>query len=391
MADQQGMEAVSGMALGLGMDFGDQGTGGVDKDHRPPRRLGWHRLGHAMGGEHHWPVVRAGVKLLNEDGAHGFKAAHDMGVMDNLVAHIDRRTPFRQRLFDDLDRPVDPGAEPPRRGQPDPERRAARGGGQGRGPIWQDLLWQNSALFQVWRAALRVSVFRGYHAPATDRIAPAHGRDVGSQAHFPPSGVSRVKVYQLARLAGVTAILAGTLLGISACTFGKQLDSRPNVGPCPVPGALYDVARLVEVGQPERHENVGFTGEIEGVRGYCRYVGKEPITMQLEIDFAFGRGPKAEGDAKTYTYFVSATRRDRNVLAKEDYSVNVKFPKGASVVRRTEKVDGIIIPRATGTVSGTNFEIITGFELTPDQLAYNRSGKRFTMEVKKPAGAPARH
>jgi hypothetical protein len=191
--------------------------------------------------------------------------------------------------------------------------------------------------------------------------------------------VSRVKVYRLARLGGVAAIVAG----LGACSVGKQLDSRPNVGPCPVSGALYDVARLVEVGEPERHENVGFTGEIEGVRGYCRYVGKDPITMQIEIDFAFGRGPKAEGDSKTYTYFVAATRRDRNVLAKEDYTVDVKFPKGVSVVRKTEKIDGIVIPRATATVSGTNFEIITGFELTPEQLAYNRSGKRFTMEVKK--------
>jgi hypothetical protein len=191
--------------------------------------------------------------------------------------------------------------------------------------------------------------------------------------------VSRVKVNKLAGFGAVAVIAAG----LGACAVGKKLDSRPNVGPCPVAGALYDVSRLVEVGEPERHENVGFTGEIEGVRGFCRYVGKDPITMQLEIDFAFGRGPKADGDSKTYTYFVAVTRRDRNVLAKEDYAVDVKFAKGASVVRRTEKIDGIVIPRATETVSGTNFEIITGFELTPEQLAYNRSGKRFTMDVKK--------
>lgn len=188
-----------------------------------------------------------------------------------------------------------------------------------------------------------------------------------------------MKLYRLAGLAGAAAVFAA----LGACSIGRQLDSRPNVGPCPVSGVLYDASRVVEVGQPERHENVGFTGEIEGVRGFCRYVGKDPITMQLEIDFAFGRGPKAEGDNKVYTYFVTVTRRDRNVLAKEDYTIDVKFPKGATVVRHTEKVDGIVIPRASETVSGTNFEVITGFELTPEQLAYNRSGKRFTMEVRK--------
>jgi hypothetical protein len=52
---------------------------------------------------------------------------------------------------------------------------------------------------------------------------------------------------------------------------------------------------LVEITGPERHENVGFTGAVEGVRSFCRYVGTNPINMEIEIDFAFGKGPKAEG------------------------------------------------------------------------------------------------
>ncbi len=31
--------------------------------------------------------------------------------------------------------------------------------------------------------------------------------------------------------------------------------------------------------------------------------------------------------------------------------------------------------------SGVNFEVLTGFELTEEQLAFNRSGKRFLMNV----------
>ena len=69
--------------------------------------------------------------------------------------------------------------------------------------------------------------------------------------------------------------------------------------------------------------------------------------MEIEIDFAFGKGPKAEGDTHTYPYFVSVTRRDRSVLAKDVSTIEVTFPKGADIVRRTEKVDGIVIPRAT--------------------------------------------
>ena len=176
-------------------------------------------------------------------------------------------------------------------------------------------------------------------------------------------------------------MLAGLSLG--GCNSLSALDDRPNVGPCPVAGVLYDAQRLVEVDGVERHENVGFTGEVEGVRGFCRYVGKNPITMEIEIDFALGKGPKAVGDQRDYQYFVAVTRRDRLVLAKDVSSFKVQFPKGKDIVRHRETVKGIVIPRATETVSGTNFEVVVGFELTPEQLAYNRSGKRFTINVQK--------
>ncbi len=183
-------------------------------------------------------------------------------------------------------------------------------------------------------------------------------------------------------LAGLSAVL---LAGLGGCNAFSGLDDRPNVGPCPVAGSLYDAQRLVQVYGAERHENVGFTGAIEGLRGFCRYVDKNPITMEIEIDFAFGKGPKAQGDTMTYGYFVSVTRRDRNVLAKEASSLKVTFPKGQEIVRRTEKVSGIVIPRATETISGTNFEVLVGFDLTPEQLAFNRSGKRFLMNVTQSA------
>ncbi len=73
------------------------------------------------------------------------------------------------------------------------------------------------------------------------------------------------------------------------------------------------------------------------------------------------------------------------VLAKETFNVNVTFPAGSDVVRLTETVPGIVIPRANETVSGTNFEVIVGFDLTPEQVAYNRSGTRFTINVAPPA------
>jgi hypothetical protein len=185
--------------------------------------------------------------------------------------------------------------------------------------------------------------------------------------------------------------VAASLLALGAAPGCKQLDTRPNVGPCPVSAALYDAARVVELQGVARHENVGFTGSIEGVKGYCRYVGREPIEMEVEITFAFGRGPKAEGRDHAYPYFLAVTRRDRSILGKDVHAVNVRFPPNQDVVYVTERVPGIVIPRATETISGTNFEILVGFDLTPEQLAYNRSGQRFTFNAPVPgaSGTPA--
>ena len=176
---------------------------------------------------------------------------------------------------------------------------------------------------------------------------------------------------------GIAVLLAGAA-AVSGC---KSLDKSPNVGPCPVAATISDVERIAEIHGADTYANVGFTGQIDGVKGYCRYVGDDPIDMNIDVDFSLGRGPKAEGDHKEYRYFVAVMRRDSVVLAKKYFTLDAKFGKGQTVVRRRENVGGIIIPRAAETISGTNFEIIVGFDLTPEELEFNRAGKRFRMQT----------
>jgi hypothetical protein len=160
-------------------------------------------------------------------------------------------------------------------------------------------------------------------------------------------------------------------------------DDRPNAGPCPLLGALYEAARVVEFGAPdqERYANIAYTGEIEGVRGLCRYVDENPILETIEINMAFGRGQAAEGQRKTYRYWVAVTRRGRAPIEKKYFDVDVRFRGHDPVVRQTERIERIVIPRASHEVSGENFEILVGFDLTPEQLAFNREGKRFRINA----------
>ena len=160
-------------------------------------------------------------------------------------------------------------------------------------------------------------------------------------------------------------------------------DDRPNVGPCPLMGVLYDSSRLVAFADSsnQRYANISHTGEMQGIRGLCRYVEADPITMSIEVDMAFGRGPAATDSRETYRYWVAVARRGRAPIEKVYFDVDVRWDRDQQVVTRTEQIENIVIPRANPEISGENFEILVGFELTPEQLQFNRDGRRFRIDA----------
>lgn len=177
-------------------------------------------------------------------------------------------------------------------------------------------------------------------------------------------------------------ILAAASASLSACSSTQNFlaETPDNVGPCPSALSLYDAHRVVRFsGDDEVYDNVGFTGEILNVRSLCSYYDDRPIIANLEIDMGFGRGPAAIGDVAQYEYFVAVTRRDRAVIHTEVFPMTVRFRGDDDRVFLTETIEAISIPRAEATTSGSNFEILVGFELTDEELAYNRAGKRFRV------------
>ncbi len=67
-----------------------------------------------MRGKYHGTVVGHLVELIDEDRAKAAQPIDDEAVVDDFVAHIDRRAEALERELDDLDRAVDAGAKAPR-------------------------------------------------------------------------------------------------------------------------------------------------------------------------------------------------------------------------------------------------------------------------------------
>ena len=183
---------------------------------------------------------------------------------------------------------------------------------------------------------------------------------------------------------GAGFAFAGLVLAsTSACSAFDPLRDEENAGPCPNAFALNDAARVVSFAEPgvETYDNVAYTAEIQAVRTFCRYVGDRPIDSDVEIEIGFGRGPAATEPSHTYNLWVAVTRTDVAVLERTVFPIEVTFPRDEDRVYRLQEIKEIIIPRAEESTSGSNFEILLGFEVTADELEFNRQGKRFTIDA----------
>ena len=168
------------------------------------------------------------------------------------------------------------------------------------------------------------------------------------------------------------------------------LGRQQNAGPCPYVKILYDAARYVEFADNRpASANVGYTGEIQGLSSACAYQADDPIRVDVDVLFALGRGPRATENGRTYRYWIAVTARDSAVLAKQYFDLPVDF-EGADRTTVTEQ-RSIEIPRADITTSGANFEVLIGFDVTPQMAEFNRTGSRFRMPaaLTQPTTPPA--
>jgi hypothetical protein len=160
------------------------------------------------------------------------------------------------------------------------------------------------------------------------------------------------------------------------------LPALKNSGPCPFVKSLYDASRYVEFKDGrEASANVGFSGEIQGISAGCEYKDEEPIKVTMDILFELGKGPQATATTKTYHYWIAVTDRNREVITRQTFDLPVTFPAGKDRVYMNDAINNILIPRGTQTTSGANFEILVGFDVTPQMADFNRLGKRFRVNA----------
>ena len=165
----------------------------------------------------------------------------------------------------------------------------------------------------------------------------------------------------------------GLLVALAACSAFQ----RPPPGPCPGVSVLRDAAEVVNFkpGPGRDLIDVLFEAEISPLSGDCKYVdGDTAIEMRLDLQIAVLRGPAATGATVELTYFLAIVDRNQNILVKQVFDSPIEFEdnrRRAAALEQTAQR----IPLKSGE-SGANYEVLVGFQLTAEQLEFNRQQRR---------------
>jgi len=170
-------------------------------------------------------------------------------------------------------------------------------------------------------------------------------------------------------LAGLAAILVAGCSGDDAEAFA----------PCPAARVMAEPSELTRFreGPGRDPTDILFEARFQQVAGECSYDedgGDIDIELNVVVDILRGRA-NTDG-AATFRYFVAVVERDEEVgpqpavQGRKAFAVEVVFPETRRNIRYSD-VLGITIPRPDArNVRG--YVVYLGFELTPEELAYNK-------------------
>ena len=140
---------------------------------------------------------------------------------------------------------------------------------------------------------------------------------------------------------------------------------------CPKVGVISQLDRVseIEVAGSQSKSHIVLSSKIERLRTKCTASG-DGITISIVFDL-FSKLSKYDIPTDVdLRYLIATIDRNNQILAKEVYKTTVSFMDGIQTARNTQEVE-VFIPSA-GKIDFRNHKVLVGFELTEDQLQYNR-------------------
>lgn len=186
------------------------------------------------------------------------------------------------------------------------------------------------------------------------------------------------------RRLATAAALAALLLSVGACSTKKPVSP----GPCPRVNILADASQLTQFKEGPGRDliDVDHTARIARVGGTCVYEMDKPaeknkkpetgtLTVTIGLLIAAERGPADTDHKARFEYFVTLVDRERQPIQKTVFPVTVDFP--GNVTRATAEEFPIDLKiRLKPKQTGADFVVFVGFQLSPEQVEFNRRRER---------------
>ena len=166
-----------------------------------------------------------------------------------------------------------------------------------------------------------------------------------------------------------TAAALPVVAALASCTSLDPSERFPPV--CPKTAILADAADLTLFRSGGRDlTDMVVNGRITGLSGKCALDDREHLRTTISVGMDLTRGPAAPGRVVDVQYFVAVSEGD-TILTKQDYTLHVAFARNSDRERLTGDQVELVLP-VTKEKSGVAYSVLVGFQLTPDQLAFNR-------------------
>ncbi len=186
-------------------------------------------------------------------------------------------------------------------------------------------------------------------------------------------------------LAGV--LITGALaVALSACETAQEgydsvslLWSTPIILPCPEFKIVADAARLVKFRDGPGRDLIDV--DVEGLIGNVTLACLSKInkktrqgSMEVEATVVFGaqRGPANATRKAILPYFITVTDLNKTILYREKFKVGVIYPGNQTSAKFAGENVTLQLP-IDKKISQKDYVIYTGFQLTREQLEYNRA------------------
>lgn len=164
------------------------------------------------------------------------------------------------------------------------------------------------------------------------------------------------------------------LLVLAACQRGPE---RP-APECPAIAIVQDASELtLFVPGPGRDLiDVTLEARVREFGGFCNTdidedTGAGKVDIDLEILFEATRGPASTSREAQVSYFIAITDTAENILARETFITDLEFEGNRNRIGFVEELSQTI-PIREGKI-GEDFKVFIGFQLSDEQLTYNRN------------------